>query len=613
MKTRLLLSFFVGAFLVVFGGQSIFARMDPSGSIVVGQASGTPPGAQTPARAKLAPPNKLHQVISILVLDPASPEAKLLPKPVETHNNQPIVHLTAADFGTTISTRPNSLVILHFPQGSQVTIDNPDIVAPAPGRYVYPSSVSGLLKTKKPGKAVITLSYSGSGEICNVVANCSPNWSGYVRTSGQPFTGITGRWQVPPANSPNGTSSTWVGIDGWNNNTVLQAGTEQDFNPWYFGPFQSGAFYYAWFETFPDPQTLIILDGAPGDKVNPGDTMFVSITPAPDTSTPSSGVAGTWVIQITDETQNWTYIRSQNYTGNLSSAEWIEEATSGPSGVQTLVNYGQVLFDTKDTVAAAGIPLGPPNLDPSEEVSMNQGGPSGAYSTPSNPDGDLDGFFITYTQGAPNQFFPPGPWIGTTALPPALLSQSYTQALQVNEASSPVWAITGSLPPGLAFNPNGTISGMPTLVGTFPFSVSATDTSTGNSTGEQGLSILVSQKPDAILQLTCAPIVGGGSVNVKVDGAPVSCGNQILSIGSHTITGSVVGVGSTPYTVLYGGTCNSRGMVTLVQGELATCVVAAEATGNIESGGCSLGFKCGEPGPNGCKQCIPNNNNGEPR
>jgi hypothetical protein len=529
------------------------------------------------------------------------------------HNNQPIVHLTTADAGRMISTLPNSFIILHFPQGSQVAIDNPDIVAPAQGRYVYPNGVSGLLQTEKPGQAVITVSYSSSGEVCNVVANCSPNWSGYLltQTSSQPFTGITGRWRVPSIanNTPNGTSSTWVGIDGWGNGTVLQAGTEQDFNPWYFGPFQSGAFYYAWFETFPDPQTLIILDGAPGDTVNPGDTMFVSITPAPDTPTPSAGVTGTWLIQITDETQHWTYTRSQTYTGNLSSAEWIEEATSGPSGVQTLVDYVQVLFDTKDTVATAGGPMGPPNFNPSEEVSMNQLGQAGDYSTPSNPDGDLDGFYITYTQGGPNQVFPPGPWIGTTALPPALLSKPYTQALQVNEAASPAWSIAGSLPRGLTFNPNGTISGTPTQVGTFSFSVLVTDTSTGNYSAKQGLSIVVSQNPSAILQLTCAPIDGvpSGSLSVKVDGKPVPCGNLTLSVGSHTITASVTGVGSVAYTVLYGGTCNSGGIVTLVQGQTAKCTVAAEPTSIIASGGCSQGFKCEEPSPNGCKKCIPNN------
>ncbi len=238
---------------------------------------------------------------------------------------------------------------------------------------------------------------------------------------------------------------------------------------------------------------------------------------------------------------------------------------------------------------------------------MNQLGQSGDYSTPSNPDGDLDGFYVTYTQGAPNQVFPPGPWIGTTALPPALLSQPYTQALQVSEAASPAWSITGSLPRGLTFNPNGTISGTPTQLGTFPFSVLATDTSTGNYTAKQGLSIVVSQNSSAILQLTCAPVMPSGSLSVKVDGKPASCGNLTLSIGSHTITGSVTGVGSTPYTVLYGGTCNPGGMVTLVQGQLATCTVAAEATSLLENGGCSQGFKCAEPGPSGCKRCIPNN------
>ena len=52
------------------------------------------------------------------------------------------------------------------------------------------------------------------------------------------------------------------------------------------------------------------------------------------------------------------------------------------------------------------------------------------------------------------------------------------------------WAITaGSLPPGLSLNASGTITGTPSLAGTYNFTVQATDTL--GATGTQALSITI--------------------------------------------------------------------------------------------------------------------------
>src|ERR1700735_5628242 len=70
----------------------------------------------------------------------------------------------------------------------------------------------------------------------------STNWSGYVLTntappySGNSVWGIGADWVVPIGGQPIGScagplySASWTGIDGWDNNDVLQAGTESDSN-----------------------------------------------------------------------------------------------------------------------------------------------------------------------------------------------------------------------------------------------------------------------------------------------------------------------------------------------------------------------------------------------
>mgnify|MGYP003342865460 CR=1 FL=1 len=72
--------------------------------------------------------------------------------------------------------------------------------------------------------------------------------------------------------------------------------------------------------------------------------------------------------------------------------------------------------------------------------------------------------------------------IDTTTLPNGSVGTAYSQQLVVSGAvGSVTWAIAGinGLPPGLSLSSNGIISGTPTTNGSYPFAISATD-STGN-------------------------------------------------------------------------------------------------------------------------------------
>jgi hypothetical protein len=204
----------------------------------------------------------------------------------------------------------------------------------------------------------------------------STNWSGYA-VPGTGFRNATGRWNVPKVGTPNRLSSnyfssTWVGIDGFTNSNLIQAGTEQD---WINGT----PVYMAWWEILPAPETPISM------AVHPGDAMSVSIT---------SGVPN-WTITVADTTTGKSFTTQQAYTGPLTSVEWIQEAPTIGSRVAKLAPDGNVSFDLGTANGAS------PGLVSSESGVMFHR--LKQISTPSLPDRDTsaDGFAVAYGSVAP--------------------------------------------------------------------------------------------------------------------------------------------------------------------------------------------------------------------
>jgi hypothetical protein len=137
----------------------------------------------------------------------------------------------------------------------------------------------------------------------------SPNWSGYY-VGGGPFTAVTGTFNVPllsPATGETHTSA-WVGIDGADNDSLIQAGIAEKYDPT-----TNTVYGHAWWEILPALETPIPM------TIYPGDQMSVSI-----------GLLGgtTWEIVLTDVTRNLTFVTDQTYAGQTDSAEWIVEAPS---------------------------------------------------------------------------------------------------------------------------------------------------------------------------------------------------------------------------------------------------------------------------------------------
>jgi hypothetical protein len=133
--------------------------------------------------------------------------------------------------------------------------------------------------------------------------------------TGGPFVGVRGTFNVPNLAAAPGVASAseWVGIDGNDNQFVIQAGVQQDFDP------STGRVtHYAWWEILPDQPTQI---GIPL-MVQPGDLITVVIARTAD----PRRAARPWWIFIANDTTGKTFRTHQRYAGPGDSVEWVVEA-----------------------------------------------------------------------------------------------------------------------------------------------------------------------------------------------------------------------------------------------------------------------------------------------
>lgn len=227
-----------------------------------------------------------------------------------------------------------------------------------------------------PAAAVVAhaprIRLSGGGGTVGALGWTSSNWSGYAVT-GSSLSSVTGAWTVPTVTRSRKStySASWAGIDGFNNSSLIQAGTGQDYS--------GSASYYAWWEILPAPETRIS-----SMTIRPGDKVSVNIHRVSGSS---------WSIAVSDSTTGQSFTTTQTYTGPGASAEWIEEAPTVGGRQATIANYGRTTFDP-GTVNG-----GNPHLKASDGGALVQHGSQ--VSTPSNPDSDTDGFAIAYGSTAP--------------------------------------------------------------------------------------------------------------------------------------------------------------------------------------------------------------------
>jgi hypothetical protein len=157
----------------------------------------------------------------------------------------------------------------------------------------------------------------------------STNWSGYaVKGANGAYKSVSATWTEPKATCTSSQSlyaSFWVGLDGYNSNSVEQTGTDSDCN----GTTPS---YYGWYEMYPAYPVNFSNPVAPGDKFSASVTF--------------SGT-DTYTLVLTNITASWTKTIVKNQSGlDRSSAEVITEAPSSNSGVLPLADFGTVKYSS---------------------------------------------------------------------------------------------------------------------------------------------------------------------------------------------------------------------------------------------------------------------------
>jgi hypothetical protein len=233
----------------------------------------------------------------------------------------------------------------------------------------------------------------------------SSNWSGYAiqsNTVGK-YDAIAAEWTVPqvqvttqrrPAtwwgrllqwlrtlfvsssSSTDSYSAAWIGIDGFNDNSLIQTGTAQSI-------VNGIPQYYAWWEILPSPENAIDPSQYP---VSGGDQVVASITRQTD---------GKWSISMGNRTRGWVFQQTDlSYAGAQTSAEWVMEAPFVNGQVAALSNYGQMTFRN---CAVNGTD---PYLQAAQGGVMLQNGEQ--VSTPSGPGPNGDSFTVQYGPTPPN-------------------------------------------------------------------------------------------------------------------------------------------------------------------------------------------------------------------
>jgi len=207
----------------------------------------------------------------------------------------------------------------------------------------------------------------------------SHNWAGYAADA-QDVTLVHAAWTVPTVKRTSGNtySSSWIGIGGTKSETLIQAGTAQEFE-------NGQAVYYAWVEVLPQAAEQIASEDL---RIRPGDKVGVTIR----------NMSGNqWEIKIENASSGQSVVRSLTYASCKCSAEWIEEQPTivSPSGetLATLANFGTVTFsDAYAKVDGTTVPLTKLNIAAVNLMSVTKA----VISTPGDLSESGNHFKITY-------------------------------------------------------------------------------------------------------------------------------------------------------------------------------------------------------------------------
>jgi hypothetical protein len=171
-----------------------------------------------------------------------------------------------------------------------------------------------------------------------------------------------GVWQIPTVSQPaepQGTesgwnSSSWIGLDGFGSNDVLQAGIQQRVTA------GGQAQYIAWYEWFAPPQTnspgYVWQTNITNFPVSPGQQVYCSVQYI------NNNTAGYlyFANQTTGHHFSITLTPPPGASFNGDSMEWIMEAPDGGEPSASLPSFTPVQFTTALGCNATGSIVGNP-------------------------------------------------------------------------------------------------------------------------------------------------------------------------------------------------------------------------------------------------------------
>jgi hypothetical protein len=271
------------------------------------------------------------------------------------------------------------------------------------------------------------------------------------------------------------------------------------------------------------------------------------------TGTPTSNGTFTFTVQVTDSA---SVTATKQFTLTVASGLVITTQPSLPPGVVG-VSYSQSLSVTGGTspynwaVTGGALPAGV-NLSASGLIS---GTPTagGSFSftvtvTDSNNVSATKSFSLSIAASLAISTQP--------ALPSGGVGTAYTQALTAVGGMAPYsWSVSaGALPGGLNLSPaSGIISGTPTTVGNFSFTVQVTDNNSVTTSKGFTLSIV------SALTISTAPTLPGGAVGVVYTQSVVVVGGNSPYTWSITSGSLPAGLTLSPTSGLIAGTPTSAG------------------------------------------------------
>jgi hypothetical protein len=224
----------------------------------------------------------------------------------------------------------------------------------------------------------------------------SYNWAGYAQVASPgTYTAVEGTFEVPTVDtSSKGMqySADWVGIGGYNDSSLVQAGIEANNR-------KGTAAYSAWTEILPAGPI-----GIATVKIKPGDSITVSIIEI---------TANHWTLTLTDNSSGRSATRKVHYKSSGASAEAILERPcfSPCSKLADLANLARTPPEVfRPVKMAKSSPSTSPNFQPLlsahagatlYNISMTNNG-GNVIAAPSKANREFNGFTVADGSAAPS-------------------------------------------------------------------------------------------------------------------------------------------------------------------------------------------------------------------